>query len=73
MYEKLLKLRKEFDSHRPFEQVEDASDHSIKGAFLTLHKHFTAATVEILHLGCNVFHPETAPATARAPSEETVP
>ncbi len=58
MYENLRKLRDEFDSHRPFEQIESATDHFIKGAFVTMHKHFTSSTVEVIHLGCNLFHPE---------------
>ncbi len=58
MYEKLQNLRDEFDAKRPLEQVDDATDHRIKGAFLTAHRHFTATVVELLHLGCNVYHPE---------------
>ena len=64
MYDKLQKLRAEFNSRRPLEQTEDAIDHPIKGAFVTMHKHFTAATVEVLHPGCNVFHPEGATVAA---------
>jgi hypothetical protein len=58
MYEKLKKLREEFDAKRPLDQLDNATDHGIKGAFPTAHKHFTAAVVELLHLGCNVYHPE---------------
>jgi hypothetical protein len=42
----------------PLDQVDGAADHGIKGAFVTAHRHFTAAIVELLHLGCNVYHPE---------------
>jgi hypothetical protein len=58
MYEKLSDLRKEFDAQRPLEQIDPARDHRIKGAFLTAHRHVSAAIVEVLHLGCNVFHPD---------------
>lgn len=64
MYEKLQRLRDAFNASRPLEQIDDAADHAIKGAFVTLHKHFTAANVEVLHLGCNVYHPENAPLIA---------
>ncbi len=59
MYEELQKLREKFNSRRPLKQINDATGHAIKGAFVTLHKHFTATTVGVVHLGCNVFYPET--------------
>jgi hypothetical protein len=58
MYKKLASLRKEFDAQLPLDQVNVARDHRFRGAFLTAHRHTTAAIVEVLHLGCNVFHPE---------------
>jgi hypothetical protein len=58
MYEKLDELRAEFDARRPLNQQGGPTTHSIKGAFVTAHIHFTASTVEVLHLGCNVFHPD---------------
>jgi len=51
MYEKLMKLREEFDAQRTLDQVDPARDHRITGAFLTAHRHFTAAIIEVLHLG----------------------
>lgn len=64
MYDKLKKLREEFDAQRPLDQVDSARGHSIKGGFLTAHRHFTAAIVEVLHIGCNLFHPEAGTAGA---------
>lgn len=61
MYAKLIELREGFDANRPLDEDGGPEDHRIKGAFLTRHKHFTATIVEILHLGCNVFHPEAPP------------
>jgi hypothetical protein len=66
MYEKLRRLREEFDAQRPLDQVDGTRDHRIKGAFLTAHRHVTAAIIEVLHLGCNVFHPEAGPVHATA-------
>lgn len=59
MYEKLRELRVEFDQRKPLRQTGLSKPHSIEGAFLTGHIHFTKAECEILHLGCNVFHPES--------------
>jgi hypothetical protein len=58
MYEKLAGLRSGFDTQKPLEQMGVAKAHTIKGAFLTVHVHFTGSQTEILHVGCNVFHPE---------------
>jgi hypothetical protein len=57
MYEKLQKLREQFENERPLDQVGVPTDHKIKGAFLTAHRHFTATIIEVLHLGCNLYHP----------------
>lgn len=59
MYAKLANLRTEFDHQQPLGQIGVSADHRLKGAFLTLHKHFTAAQLELLHLGCNLFCLET--------------
>ena len=58
MYGKLSTLRIEFDRQLPHQQKSQSCDHKIKGAFVTCHAHFTGTVVEILHLGCNVYHPE---------------
>ena len=58
MYEKLDKLRRQFESEKPLDQVGLPVDHKIKGAFLTAHRHFSATIIEVLHLGCNLYHPE---------------
>jgi hypothetical protein len=59
MYEKMNEVRNEFDTHRPLRQTKPSSDHRIKGCFLTIHLHFTATEIEVLHLCCNVFHPDS--------------
>ncbi|NLF73978.1 MAG: hypothetical protein GX575_33645 [Candidatus Anammoximicrobium sp.] len=59
MYQKLQDLRAEFDRQQPHEQQKPSAEHWIKGAFVTVHLHFTGTTVEILHLGCNVYHPDS--------------
>lgn len=58
MYGKLTKLRRDFDNKTPHEQEEPGRDHWIKGSFVTVHLHFTGTTVEIVHIGCNVYHPD---------------
>lgn len=58
MYKKLQRLREQFENERPLDQVGVPADHKIKGAFLTAHRHFTATILEVLHLGCNLYHPE---------------
>lgn len=62
MYQHLQALRERFDAEKPHRQLGPARDHVFKGAFVTTHEHFTSAHVEVLHLGCNVYHPE-APST----------
>jgi len=59
MYVKLSELKVRFDREQPLSQQGLAVDHSIRGAFLTVHTHFTGVSAEILHLGCNVFHPDS--------------
>ena len=58
MYEKMAEVRNEFDTHRPLQQTDRSSEHRIKGSFLTIHIHFTSAKIEVLHLCCNVHHPD---------------
>jgi hypothetical protein len=53
----------------PYE-IGDAVDHTIKGAFLTLHNHFTATRVKVLHLGCNIFYPESTWLSGPTPQSE---
>lgn len=57
MYDKLGKIRIRMDDERPLGQISSSKGHFISGAFITSHKHWSRATVAILHLGCNLFHP----------------
>lgn len=58
MYAKLGELRKHVDHELPHRQQRASADHKIKGGFVTPHMHFTETEVEVLHCGCNVFHPD---------------
>lgn len=69
MYGKMTELRADFDLNRPFRQVGESSGHRIVGAFVTAHVHFTSATVEVLHVGCNTYHLDARP----QPPADTVP
>jgi hypothetical protein len=59
MYGKLSLLRIECDRKLPHGQRAPGTDHPMKGAFVTAHDHFTGSIVEIVHMGCNVYHPDT--------------
>lgn len=58
MYGRLSQLRTECEKQKPHEQRGTCSDHWMKGAFVTAHEHFTGSVVEIVHMGCNVYHPD---------------
>jgi hypothetical protein len=58
MYRLLQGLKKQFDQDSPLAMKGRSRQHEhIKGAFISLHKHFTSAEVEVLHLGCNLYTP----------------
>lgn len=54
MYDKLVKLREDMDKERPLEQTDGSVDHKIRGAFVTVHRHASGSSVELLHVGCSV-------------------
>lgn len=55
MYAKLVELSKRMDKERPLEQnAESIAHNTIKGAFLTSHRHDSGADIELLHAGCSV-------------------
>jgi hypothetical protein len=58
MYAKLEGLQRDFDRDQPHKQKGAAAAHRIKGAFLTTHGHDSGSDVEVLHLGCNLYHAE---------------
>lgn len=60
MYIKFEEVRDEFGANKPLGQVGPVQNHWIRGAFVTEHKHFTGALVEVLHLACNMYHPEVS-------------
>lgn len=63
MYNKLASLREHCDSQLPLSQrAVSKEDPSTKGAFVTQHPHSSGTSIEILHVGCNVFI-EDQPAT----------
>ena len=55
MYLLLEVLKTQFDEDRPLQMKGSSRTHHIKGAFITLHTHFTETDVEVLHLGCNLY------------------
>jgi hypothetical protein len=55
MYSLLEVLKTQFDEDLPLEMKGSSTTHHIKGAFITLHRHFTKTEVEVLHLGCNLY------------------
>lgn len=60
MYQLIGKLKDQFDRSFPLRMTGTSQDHTqIKGAFISMHSHFTEAQVEVLHIGCNLFHPPT--------------
>jgi hypothetical protein len=61
MYDRMRDLKGDFDRDLPLDQHGVSRDHDdIKGAFVTAHKHSSAATVEVLHVGCNLHYAESA-------------
>lgn len=58
MYRLLDKLKKRFDLDGPLGMSGSSREHrQIKGAFLSVHRHFTDSKVEVLHLGCSLYIP----------------
>jgi hypothetical protein len=58
MYKLLQELREEFDQSLPLKMKGKSYDQGrIKGAFISIHTHFTNAEVQVLHLGCNLYCP----------------
>lgn len=55
MYALLAALKDRFDKEFPHEMKGSSTTHHIKGAFVTLHTHFTKTDIEVLHLGCNLY------------------
>jgi len=60
LYEKMKLLQERIADEKPCELAQNPTEHEIiKGGFRTMHRHFTGAVLALLHLGCNVFHPES--------------
>jgi hypothetical protein len=58
MYKLLGDLKTQFDQKVPLKMKGSSTPHDhIKGAFISLHTHFTQTDVEVLHLGCNLYIP----------------
>jgi hypothetical protein len=58
MYKLLADLKTDFDQRVPLKMKGSSKPHDhIKGAFISLHTHFTQTDVEVLHLGCNLYIP----------------
>ena len=55
MYALLTALKAQFDEDFPLEMKGSTITHHIKGAFVSLHTHFTQTDFEVLHLGCNLY------------------
>lgn len=56
MYGKLASLRAHFDSQLPLSQIGASKEYPpTRGAFVTEHPLTSGASIEILHVGCNVF------------------
>ena len=49
------KLRDTMDKERPCKQVADTVDHVLKWSFLTRHSHSCGDTLEVSHIGCNLY------------------
>ena len=49
------KLRKYIDTEKPFDLQGVCNDHNIKWSFLSSHKHSSGETVEVCHVGCNMY------------------
>ena len=55
MADKMSNLRKVLDGGKHEDQQGVSVEHpSIKGAFVTSHKHTTSTNVEIMHAACNI-------------------
>lgn len=55
MYDLLSRLKQYFDEKRPLAQLSESEVVTdIRGAFRTIHKHDSGATIEISHMGCNL-------------------
>lgn len=55
---KLKAIRTHLDGKKPLQQTGTSKDHdTIKGGFLTEHKHVSGWDVEVLHFGCNLHQP----------------
>ena len=46
------KLRKRMDEELPFEQIDKASDHTLKWSFNTEHNHSSGENFKVQHIGC---------------------
>jgi hypothetical protein len=67
MYWLLQGLRNNFDQTSPLKMKRTSHDHAlIKGAFVSVHAHFTNTDVEVLHIGCNLYNPAHAKRKGKA-------
>ena len=51
----VTKLREEMDNDRPCKQQGQTGDHTLKWSFLSAHGHSSGETVNVGHVGCNLW------------------
>jgi hypothetical protein len=51
----LTKLRETMNVERPCKQTADTIDHTLKWSFLSTHAHSCGETLEVGHIGCNLY------------------
>lgn len=51
----ITKLREAMDKKRPCAQVADTVNHALKWSFLSRHSHSCGDTLEVGHIGCNLY------------------
>ena len=51
----LTKLRERMNEERPCKQTADTIDHTLKWSFLSTHAHSCGDTLEVGHIGCNLY------------------
>jgi hypothetical protein len=74
--DRMEKLSKEMNEKRPCQQISESTPHTAKWSFVTTHKHTSGEEMEVWHLGCNLYHPESeatkgvnAPKPLKAPKK----
>jgi hypothetical protein len=74
MYKLLQTLKTKFDTVFPLEMKAPSKEHGhIKGAFVSLHSHFTSTDVEVLHLGCNLYQLRNGRSNPKSKKKERPP